>query len=313
VPKSVSIGVAVIAGIAICGFYMYSHAPHSSVPDNAEGNPLKPGDANYPVENSNPSYLIPLIAPKMELSNYRFIAEYRSDVKLCGHEIPPGGYFAYTLSFPINMVRQADTYRGSFAIDKFQPGKCGWKFGGVGYVAPDGVGNAVGVIRKTAPPTFRLSHIDMWCYRVTDGQFKSPDPKCELLSMLRWPDAVRRASPEFLAHFSHEQLDASGAADITTATNELILEFHDLNAIPGALIPVGDTTEQIKAHEEAKAAVEASPEGRARKCFENGNLAYALTRPVPDSATVHTQRDAVLAIKDKCRADFNLPPTTFDE
>jgi hypothetical protein len=110
---------------------------------------------------------------------------------------------------------------------------------------------------------------------VTEGQFKSPDPKCEILAMLRWPDGVRRASPEFLAKFSHEQLDASGAADINAETKELTVEFHDLNAIPGALIPVGDTAAQIKANEEARAAIEASPEGQARKCFERANLAYA--------------------------------------
>jgi hypothetical protein len=310
--SSIAIGI-LVAALPIGGFYLFSNALHRATGDIKDTAELKPGGADYPDKTANPTQVISLIAPRLDLSNYRFIADYSSDVKLCGRQVGPGGYFADYVVVPINMVRDpGGTYRGSVAIDEFQSGKCGWKFGGVGYVAPDGVGNAVGSFRKHALPA-SAPHIDMWCYRVTEGQFKSPDPKCEILAMLRWPDGVRRASPEFLAKFSHEQLDASGAADINAETKELTVEFHDLNAIPGALIPVGDTAAQIKANEEARAAIEASPEGQARKCFERANLAYALTRPAPDTATVHTQRDAILAIKNKCRADSGLLPISLDE
>jgi hypothetical protein len=111
-----------------------------------------------------------------------------------------------------------------------------------------------------------------------------------------------------LAKFSPEQQDANGAVDITTETKELTVEFHDLNAIPGALVPVGDRAEQIKASEQAHAAVEASPAGQARLCFERANIAYGRTHPTPDTATIHTQRDAVFALRNKCRADYGLPP-----
>jgi hypothetical protein len=296
-----------VASIAISGFCLVSQGFHRAV-SNENSAELKPGDADSPVETANPVYVISLIAPKMDLSNYRFIAEYGSDVKLCGRQVGLGGYFADNVQRPIKMVREADdTYRGSFAIDEFQPGKCGWKFGGVAYVRPDGSGNAVGVFRQRSDSA-TAPHIDMWCYRVTEGESKSPDPKCEILALLRWPDAERRANPAFLAKFSHEQLDANGAADINASTKELTVEFHDLNAIPGALIPVGDRAAQIKATEEARAAIEASPEGQARQCFESANLAYARTRPPPDTVADHTQRDTVMALKNKCRADFGLAP-----
>jgi hypothetical protein len=108
--------------------------------------------------------------------------------------------------------------------------------------------------------------------------------------------------------FSHEQLDAGGATGINTETKELTVEFHDLNAIPRALMPVGDTAAQIKANEEARAAVEASPKGQARQCFDRANLVLARNHPPPDTETDHTQRGAVTALKNKCRADFGLPP-----
>jgi hypothetical protein len=311
---SIRMGI-LVAGFAILGYYVITHALHSSMPTAADSKELAPGDAKYPVETANPTHVIPFIVTRLGLSNYKFNAEYGSDVNLCGHEIAPGGYFSYTISIPIEMAPTLDgPFRGSITIDKFQPGKCGWKFKGMGYTRPDGVGNALGTfkVKPTSWPPPATPHIDMWCYRVTDGQFKSREPKCEILAMLRWPDAVRRASPEFLAQFSHEQLDAGGAVDITTETKDLTLEFHDLNAIPGALIPVGDTAAQVKASEEARAAIEASPEGKARQCFTRANLAYAQTRPAPDTATVHTQRDAVLALRNKCRADFGLAPVNSE-
>jgi hypothetical protein len=305
---SIRIGI-LVAGVAIGGFYVFSNALHRATSDVKDSAELKLEDADYPDKAAKPIQVISLIAPRLDLSNYRFVAEYSSDVKLCGRQIGLGGYFAEYILVPMDMARDPDgTYRGSFAIDGFQPGKCGWKFDGVSYLQPDGVGNAVGSLRKNAPLSPSAPHIDMWCYRVTEGQFKSPDPKCEILAELRWPDAIRRVSPEFLAKFSHEQLDHIGAADITTATKELTVEFHDLNAISGALIPVGDTAAQIKATEEARAAIEGSPEGQARQCFERANLAYGRTRPKPDTATDHTQRDAVMALKNKCRADFGLAP-----
>jgi hypothetical protein len=311
---SIAIGI-LVAALPIGGFYAFRHSLQSSMTTEAEAKDLKPGDAKYPLETATPTSVIPFVVARLGLSNYRFEVEYASDVKLCGHLIGSGGYIAYSIAIPIALAPTQDgKFRGSIAIDKFQPGHCGWKLEGIGYKRPDGVGNALGSFREmpTAPAPPTTPHIDMWCYRVTEGQFKSPDPKCEILAMLRWPDAVRRASPEFLAQFSHEQLDANGARDITPETKELTVEFHDLNAIPGALLPVGDTAAQIKANEAARAAVEASPEGQARQCFERANLAYARTRPPPDTATDHTQWNTVMAIKNKCRADFGLAPVNRD-
>ncbi len=311
-----SIGLGIlVAGIAIGGFYMVSHELHRATADVKDSAELKPGDADYPVKAENPTHVISLIAPRLDLSNYRFIAGYGSDVKLCGRQVGLGGYFADYVNIPIKMARDPDgTYRGSFAIDEFQPGKCGWKFGGVSYEWPNGGGNAVGVFRQRSDESaVTAPHIDMWCYRVTEGQFKSPDPKCEILATLRSPEADRRVSPAFLSQFSHEQLYGHGAADITSHTKELTVEFHDLNAIPGALVPVGDRAAQIKASEEARAAYEVSPEGQAAQCFDRANLAYGQTRPPPDTATIHTQRDTVLALRNKCRADFGLPPFNSEQ
>src|SRR5882724_4420453 len=99
---------------------------------------------------------------------------------------------------------------------------------------------------RTDPSLPAAPHIDMWCYRVAEARFKSPDPTCEILALLRWPNAARRISAEFLAAFTMQQQNDRGFVLITTETKELSLEFHDLNAMPGALTPVGDQATQIE-------------------------------------------------------------------
>ena len=307
-----SIALGILAGaLPIVGFYTFSHVLQSSMPSEAEVKDLKPGDAKFPLETTNPKYVISFVVARLGLSNYRFDAEYASDVKLCAHPISSGGSSAYAIAIPIEMAPTQDgKFHGSIAIDKFRPGECGWKFRGMGYTRPDGVGNALGSFTElpTVPPPPGTPHIDMWCYRVTEGQFKSPDPGCEVLAELRAPNGLRRVSAEFMAGFPPEQLRARGWVPITTATKEFTVEFHDLNAIPGALVPVGDREAQIKAAEEARADYETSPEGQAQQCFDRANVAYGQTRPPPDTATDHSQRDTVRTLRNKCRADFGLAP-----
>jgi hypothetical protein len=312
--RSIAIGI-LVGALPIVGFYAFSHALQSSMPSEAEVKDLKPGDAKYPLETTNPKYVISFVVARLELSNYRFDAEYTSDVKLCAHPVGSGGSSAYAIAIPIEMATTQDgKFHGSIAIDKFQPGQCGWKFRGVGYTRPDGVGNALGSFREkpSALPPPATPHIDMWCYRVTEGEFESPDPTCEILAELRAPNGLRRVSQQFLAGLPPEQQSARGWVPITIDTKEFTVEFHDLNAISGALVPVGDRATQIKAAEEARAAYESSPEAQAQHCFERANNEYARTHPRPDTATDHTQRDTVRALEDKCRADFGLAPVARD-
>jgi hypothetical protein len=312
--RSIATGI-LVAALPIGGFYAFRHALQSSTPSEAEAKDLKPGDAKYPLETATPTYVIPFVVARLGLSNYRFEVEYGSDVKLCGHPIGSGGDVAYSIAVPIELAPTRDgKFRGSIAIDKFQPGQCGWKLEGIGYTRPDGVGNALGSFREApaAPAPPATPHIDMWCYRVTEGQFKTAEPICEILAELRAPNGLRRVSSQFLAGFPPEQQRARGWLPITTETTEFTVEFHDLNAIPGALVPVGDREAQIKAAEEARADYEGSPEGQAQQCFDRANVAYGRTHPPPDTATDHTQRDTVRALMNKCRADFGLPPLDFD-
>ena len=87
--------------------------------------------------------------------------------------------------------------------------------------------------------------------------------------------------------------------------------LHDLNAIPGALIPVGDRTAHFERSEFDKAAAAASPEMLVLKCVQDASEAYVRSHQrLPDTAT-HSA--ALKAMKDKCRADNGLPPANSGE
>jgi hypothetical protein len=291
--------------VALGAIYQLTHAP--SNPNDPDLSPLKVGSANYPVETPNPTHVIPFVVSRAELSNYHFDARYQTDAKLCSDHVALGVYLPHYLAIPIALSRdEGELSRGSFAIDKFQPGKCGWEFTGITYSSPGEPGVSLGPLAKrpdASPPA--VPHVDMWCYKVTTDQTKLPEPRCEVLAFLRWPNADRRLNPEFLSRFSQEQQSDNGAVGITTNTENFTLELHDLNSTPGALLKVGDRAEQISAADEFRAAYEASPEAKVEPCFQSALGAYL--RSHPETAQMPAGAE-VTALKNKCRAEFGLAP-----
>jgi hypothetical protein len=263
---------------------------------------LKPGDADYPEEAAKPTRVIPLVVTGHDGADMRFNAEWVSDEKLCGHQVGLGGYFPYSLTVPVAMTPSGDDYRGSIVVDRFKPGKCGWRFTSLSYGIAEGVQNALAL--PADHDDSAVHQREFWCYRV---RFEDkPLHNCEDLALLKWSNAMRAVSPEFLSQFSHQQLSDSRPLKITTQTQEIRVSLHDLNGIPGALIPVGDRDAQIARANADRAAYEKTPEYKDARCVEKENLDYVQShKPPPDAATY---RAALVAIKQKCRAEFGLPP-----
>lgn len=263
---------------------------------------LKPGDADYPQEVVKPTHVVALVVSGRDGADMRFNAEYVSDVNLCGHQVGLGGYFAYSLAFPIVMTRSADAYRGSISVDRFHSGKCGWRFSGVGYGMAGGVQNVLAIPADQGDSA--MPQREFWCYRV--AYENKPLHECEQLALLRWSNAMRAVSPEFLSQFTHQQQSDSHPIKITTQTKEIRVLLHDLNTIPGALIPVGDRDAQIARAKADQEAVARTPEYKAYMCVQEDNLEYVKShKPVGDAAT---QRAALATIKQNCRVKFGLAP-----
>jgi hypothetical protein len=273
---------------------------------------LKPGDFNYPAAISKPNLVIPLIMWGPDWVGMQLVANYVSDANLfCGHEILGAGRFPYGVSVPINMTRTGDEYRGKVVIDRFKPGHCHWRFTGVSYGGwADGVWNSLALFAEIGgSPAIPEPQIEFWCYRVTYEQ--KPVHNCEELALLRWSNAIRAVSPEFLSQFTAEEKGHSHVIRMTTQTKEIRVNLHDLSTLQGALIPVGDVQTQIARAKANKAAVAETAEYKALMCVQPALADYVRShQPLPDGPT---QSAAIKAIKRKCRADFGLPPTDFEE
>jgi hypothetical protein len=301
---SVSLVVAVLLGVA----YQLIYVP-IPVKSDVSVSAKKALGADYPDANPTPSHVIPFVVTRWELGNFRFDARYESDGKLCYDHVGLGVYLPHYLAIPIVLTQSAnDTRRGDFAIDKFQPGKCGWKFTGITYASIDQNGVSLGVLaqRPDAEPS-KAPHVDMWCYETSGDSSVPKKRKCEVLAQLRWPNAERRLNLQYLSGFSQEQQSNIGVVGLSADTEEVAVEFHDLNSIPGALDPIGDREEQLKALQEFKAWFEASPEAKVEPCFQRALGAYL--RANPDEGTKPAGAK-VTELKNACRAHFGLAPET---
>lgn len=266
---------------------------------------LQPGNARYPITVANPTTIIPLIVSGPDAVDMRFIAVYASDAKRCQHQLGLGVYGPFTLEFPIGMTRTDEGYRGTVTVDKFQPGNCGWQFAGVSYgLTGETVLNPLTTLDEDdvwhGPAE---SPRDFWCYRVSHDQHQVH--ACEELASIRWSNGIRAVSSQFLSGFTSQQLTEEHRLRITAQTKELRVNLHDLNAIEGALIPVGSIHDQSERAKAEEAAMKKSPEYRALECAQQANLEYLRSHHTPPDAVA--QKAEIKAEKKKCRVAFGLP------
>jgi hypothetical protein len=220
--------------------------------------PLKPDDPDYPALNPNPAHKLRLTVSGIALAKARFFAHYTTDPTggpepKCGQQVGLAGYFALGKIDPIEMdaaeqppgqqVGSGIDSTGWVVIDKYLPGKCHWSLQLVGYEIghrrSDQADNQLIVyseqIDNRSPVTF---HWDLWCYKAVK-ELKTDNPICEPLWMLLTPDGYsRHATRDFGSHFTQSQQGVYAQGPFDFATQELRVEFHDIDAIPGALVPL---------------------------------------------------------------------------
>jgi hypothetical protein len=101
---------------------------------------LHPGDSEYPVANPAPTQVVQFTATVAPTISAQFAARYFIDFRTYDegtpfvHTRPPSGCHwnqtdaFYLPALPLQLEKSGRTYRGSFALDRFQRGACGWHF-----------------------------------------------------------------------------------------------------------------------------------------------------------------------------------------
>lgn len=203
-------------------------------------------DPKYPHANAAAKEGVPLIVTGLDYARVKFNAVWVADQKLCGRQVGLGGFFGLYAKVPIAMVPIPGGHRGTIVLDQFLPGGCLWTFSNVDYLTAGQGGNALVenslLVAGQPRPGFLPSptpHFDFWCYQRIPKEFGTlPQPRCEDLASLRWPNAVRRVTAAFLSQLTLEQqAQPSGALVISPDTQEVTVTLHNLEAEPGAMEP----------------------------------------------------------------------------
>jgi hypothetical protein len=299
IPIAIWIAVVRVLGAVVLLLPVGCDLPQST--ENSKPGELKPGDTNYPSPTVNPVRVIQLIGSGLDLTNMSFRVVYVSDPNLCQYKAGLGVYLKYGLAFPIEMVRSGDSYRGNIVVDKFVPGHCGWRFDRVDAQA-DGNYRQLASIAAGHDASAAIP-VDYWCFMVVSEQ--KPTKKCESMDWLRWPNSVRLISTGFFSRLgAFEQNDDSRRA-ILAETNEIRINLHDLNAIPGALVSADNLALRSEMETAAKEAARAPPMAMARECLQSATDDYAKSHG-KELADPRLKQEQIRTLTNKCLVDLRL-------
>jgi hypothetical protein len=215
---------------------------------NFKGRELKPGDPDYPPVNPHPTHVVQFTAVMPPSISTEFILRYEvayvtrnnKDGSLLAYEGPPGCRWKPTdeffLNIPMKLEKTGDIYRGSFALDQFQPGSCGWRFavmlspmlrtpavtyrddynGGLGDQA-DNSGEIWCTHKRKVPPQMDATHDKT--NQVTD---------CADLGFVT---GYIESAKEFWQSFPLRQRTAGWRGFIAGHARSITIEFHDIDPI----------------------------------------------------------------------------------
>jgi hypothetical protein len=192
-----------------------------------------PSEAKLPPINPRPSQIVTLIVSGLDVVKIQFASEYSSVQSRCGHQIG-SEYVPYNIKIPVKMISGSGAYHGSIAGDEFLPVDCGWHLDGIIYetLSETGPSGVIGIRQEGSisdGPT--VGHKDLWCQK-TQGEIV--EYGCLPLAIYKSHGPWRKLTEQFLSQFS-EQQKHHAEMPVTVDLQEIRVDLHDLEAIPGAL------------------------------------------------------------------------------
>jgi hypothetical protein len=193
---------------------------------NGRTSNIKPGEADYPAINSSPAHTVK-VDEDPPSNQVQFIVGYRAtkpggptdSQQTCEFEVG-GGVLDYF--FVTELVNWQSN--GQLALDRYQPGRCGWAFSRVGFT----------VNGPTDPPQELFSYnddpdrpsnldIDIWCFVAPNRPRACADIK-----------GLQPAFPTLIPPKVMRQIVDSGQGDgppatIGPRTSSVRIRFHNLN------------------------------------------------------------------------------------
>lgn len=228
---------AVVLAVSGCG-----HSAQETVDQptrHAKTSRLRPGELDYPVDNPSPSHSVQFIAIVPPSLSIRFQYGYRASVDqkdadtgdtACQRQVAPEIAEPLFVEQTLSLVQNGDTYRGTFAIDRFQPGICNWAFSGISALAddPSSRGTLLAAVYDDHGNALPDDHLDEWCIKAPaiDPEYPEICLSLKALQRLRIPIPA-----DFVAAVPLSQQDDGRAAHVGPNSRTITVQFHDVDAL----------------------------------------------------------------------------------
>jgi hypothetical protein len=214
--------------------------------------PLLPGDHNYPVLNTDAHQTVHIKARLPDTLDIRFVAVYRTTPPPakktpCGHWV---GWDAQvsaplTVLVPLEMAGNGPAQESTALADRFERGACGWAFRGISFKlagsAHDGLALDLVANFSDSAPVAAPTTAALWCAKGLNpfrpGVWCSPAWTVFTKPWRHWKDDARRV--ELMKRVPSDQWNVPGGVVVPLDTNDLTLDFYDIDAIVTQPQPAG--------------------------------------------------------------------------
>jgi hypothetical protein len=215
-------------------FLLLSTMPLLGSCDSSRTANVKPGDVDYPIENPYPKRVVQFTAVIPTTLKVTLRVGYSASASeggspgngtACVHEVGYAVTSPYSVAFPLKLTGTEGSYRGTFSVDRFQWGRCGWHFVGVWYaVENQGPREDELVTYADRFGTVSDNQLDVWCVKAPKLDPKFPEV-CSRLSMLKG-----FISPDFENSIPENARGNSTPAVIGNNTQSITIQFHDIDS-----------------------------------------------------------------------------------
>jgi hypothetical protein len=209
-----------------------------------------PRDRNYPVLNPDAHQTVHIKVRIPDTLDIRLFAVYHSTPPLtkktpCGEWVGWDAHlsFPFVVLVPLEMPGPGPVHDSALLADRFERGTCGWVFGGISFnlagSAHESIPlNLVASFKDSAPLTAQTATV-RWCGIGLNGL--RPGVWCDSAYRVFinpwkfWKDDPRRV--ELMKRIPEDEWKAPGAVVVPPNTNELALNFYDIDAIVKLPLP----------------------------------------------------------------------------
>jgi hypothetical protein len=198
----------------------------------------KPGDKDYPVENSHPAHIIQFSATVPQSLSVSFRVTYLADpaaggspdnANTCVRTAGLAVAAPFGVYLPLRLTQDGNTYRGAIEVDHFLPGTCNWHIAFVEYHEAHSSLPLDRIAQFGDQYPFQLDYqLHLWCIKDLHSTDANHPELCG--TPMEFANYIRS---DYIERIPADERK-SYRADARPSTKSITVSFHDLNSLTDA-------------------------------------------------------------------------------